>query len=72
LVGEKLTGFVERAKGHPEYAEELPCFLATVGETFSNDELLAYIAKSPMLRRKKLREIVSVIGCYNLRTRLQK
>ena len=44
LVGEKLMTFVATAEDHPEFARELPKFVAKVREIFGPDALAAYVA----------------------------
>ncbi len=43
LVGEKLMNFVEAADDHPEFAEELPRFIAEVRSIFSQPLLRSYL-----------------------------
>ena len=42
LIGEKLMTYAETAKRHPEFARELPRFVAEVRNIFSAEEILAY------------------------------
>ena len=42
LIGEKLMTYAEMAKQHPEFARELPCFVAAVRDIFSGDDILMY------------------------------
>jgi hypothetical protein len=39
LIGEKLIRFAEAAEQHPEFAKELPLFLAAIWRTFNEYEL---------------------------------
>jgi hypothetical protein len=42
LVGEKLLHFVEAAEHHPEFAQELPYFVAEIKRVFSLAEIGNY------------------------------
>ena len=44
LVGEKLLHFVEAAEQYPEFAQELPFFVAEIKRVFSLDETGNYAA----------------------------
>ena len=43
LVGEKLFHFVEAAEQHPEFAAELPAFVAEIQCLFTQDEIREYL-----------------------------
>ena len=43
LVGEKLMTYVATAEGHPEFARELPKFVAAIRELFDTDVIGVYI-----------------------------
>ena len=44
LVGEKLLNFAEAASRHPEFARELPPFVAAVRRLFTLDEIETQLA----------------------------
>lgn len=43
LVGEKLRNFLEASGGRPEWAAEIPSFVAKVRQIFTQHELRAYL-----------------------------
>jgi hypothetical protein len=43
LIGEKLFHFVEAAEQHPEFAAELPAFVAEIQRLFTQDEVREYL-----------------------------
>ncbi|MCO6361594.1 hypothetical protein [Paracoccus sp. 08] len=43
LVGEKLLNFVSAAKDRPEFAAQLPAFVAGVRQLFSGDAMASYL-----------------------------
>lgn len=43
LIGEKLFHFVQAAEQHPEFAAELPAFLAEIEGLFKPEEIDAYL-----------------------------
>ena len=43
LVGEKLLHFVSAARRHPEFAGQLPAFVAQVRQMFSPAEMTTYL-----------------------------
>jgi hypothetical protein len=43
LIGEKLLNFAEAAVTRPEFARELPCFVAEVRAIFSAEEIQRYL-----------------------------
>lgn len=53
LIGEKLTIFAEEAERNPQFAKELPRFLAAVWQVFNKYELAGYVAtRKPAVRRR--------------------
>lgn len=44
LVGEKLLHFVSAARSRPEFATQLPAFLAGIRQLFSGPEMLSLLA----------------------------
>ena len=42
LIGEKLDSYAEAAATRPEFARELPRFVAAVRRIFSTDDIVAY------------------------------
>jgi hypothetical protein len=45
LIGEKLIRFAEAAEQHPEFAKELPRFLAAIWRTFNEPKNGSHSAK---------------------------
>ena len=43
LIGEKLFNFVEASEQHPEFAGELPAFVAEIRRIFAADEISEYL-----------------------------
>jgi hypothetical protein len=43
LIGEKLLNFIRTADRHPEFAEELPMFIAEIKRIFQTWELREYL-----------------------------
>lgn len=43
LLGEKLVNFVRAAASRPEFAAELPNFVAEIGDIFEPHEVLGYL-----------------------------
>ena len=43
LIGEKLFNFVQAAEQHPEFAAELPAFLAEIQRLFTPEEIREYL-----------------------------
>ena len=43
LIGEKLLSFVEESDRRPEFAAELPNFVAAINEIFEPDEIRTYL-----------------------------
>ena len=68
LVGEKLLHFVEAAEHHPEFAQELPYFVAEIRRVFSLAEVGNYavhIERTKPLstpQRAAIRAISSISG----------
>jgi hypothetical protein len=60
LIGEKLMTFADAAEDHPEFARELPRFLAAVGRVFNQYELAGFIASRKPAARKSLRQLFYV------------
>jgi hypothetical protein len=58
LIGEKLIRFAEAAEQHPEFAEELPRFLAAIWRTFNEYELAGYVASTNRATRTQLRRLL--------------
>jgi len=52
LIGEKLITFARVAEDHPEFAKELPRFLAAAWRVFNEYEIAGYVAtRRPAVRR---------------------
>jgi hypothetical protein len=60
LVGEKLMTFADAAKDDPEFAKELPRFLAAVWQVFNEYEIAGYVASRKPAARKRLRQLLYV------------
>lgn len=60
LVGEKLMSFADAAKDDPEFAKELPRFLAAVWQVFNEYEIAGYVASRKPAARKRLRQLLYV------------
>lgn len=58
LIGEKLIRFAEAAEEHPDFAKELPRFLAAVWQTFNEYELAGYVASRKPAVRMRLRPLL--------------
>lgn len=58
LIREKLMAFAEQADQEPEFAKELPRFLAAVWQIFNEYELAGYVASQRPLIRKRLRTLL--------------
>jgi hypothetical protein len=58
LIGEKLITFAEEAKRRPEFAKELPRFLAAIWQVFNQYELAGYVASQKPAPRKQLRKLL--------------
>lgn len=60
LIGEKLLTFAEAAGTHPEFAREMPRFLAAIWRLFNEYELAGYVASRKPKERKRLRSLLFV------------
>jgi len=60
LLGEKLLHFSEDAKQHPAFAQELPRFLAAIGQVFNPYEIAGYVAAQKPRTRKTLRSLLYI------------
>jgi hypothetical protein len=58
LIGGKLTMFAEEAERRPEFAKELPRFLAAIWQVFNQYELAGYVASQKPAPRKQLRKLL--------------
>ena len=58
LIGEKLIMFAEEAERRPEFAKELPKFLAAIWQVFNQYELAGYVASQKTAPRKHLRKLL--------------
>lgn len=58
LIGEKLLTFVHAAALQPEFATELPRFLAAIWQLFNQYELAGYVAAQKPSTRKQLRALL--------------
>ena len=58
LIREKLTMFADEAERSPEYAKELPRFLAAIWQVFNQYELAGYVASQKPATRKQLRGLL--------------
>jgi hypothetical protein len=45
LIGEKLLHFTGAARKHPDFARQLPSFVARVRQMFARDVMLRYLAE---------------------------
>lgn len=62
LIREKLLNFAETAEERPEFARELPRFLAEVWEIFNQYEIAGYVASLKPKQRKRLRDLLYLRG----------
>lgn len=60
LIGEKLMMFAKEAEREPEFANELPRFLAAVWQMFNQYELAGYVAVQKPGARRQLRKLLFV------------
>jgi hypothetical protein len=60
LIGEKLMMFAEEAERSPEFAKELPRFLAAIWQVFNQYELAGYVASQKPAARRQLRNLLFV------------
>jgi hypothetical protein len=58
LIREKLLNFAEAAEQRPEFARELPRFLAEVWRIFNQYEIAGYVASLKPKPRKTLRSLL--------------
>lgn len=58
LIGEKLIMFAEEAERRPEFAKELPRFLAAIWQVFNQYELAGYVASQKPGPRNRLRKLL--------------
>jgi len=58
LIREKLVAFADDAERHPEFAKELPRFMAAVWQVFNQYELAGYIATQKPAKREQLRRLL--------------
>jgi hypothetical protein len=58
LIGEKLMMFAEEAERRPEFAKELPRFLAAIWQVFNQYELAGYVASQKPAARKQLCQLL--------------
>ena len=58
LIREKLLGFAEEAERRPEFAKELPCFLAEVWRIFNEFEIAGYVASLKPKQRKAVQSLL--------------
>lgn len=50
LIGEKLFHFVQASEQHPEFADELPAFVAEIGRLFTAGEIDEYLGRLEQTR----------------------
>ena len=58
LIGEKLTTFADVGRADPDFARELPRFLAAVWRIFNEYEIAGYVASRKPAARKSLRQLL--------------
>jgi len=58
LIREKLIAFADDAERYPEFAKELPRFLASVWQVFNEYELAGYIVSQKPAKREQLRRLL--------------
>jgi len=58
LIGEKLITFADAAEDDPEFAKELPRFLAAVWRMFNEYEIAGYVASRRPAARRRLRKLL--------------
>lgn len=58
LIGKKLTMFADAAEEHPEFAQELPRFLAAILRLFNEYEIAGYVASQKPRKRARLRQLL--------------
>ena len=60
LIGEKLITFAEVAEDKPEFAKELPKFLAAVWRVFNEYEIAGYVASRRPAARRGLQKLLYI------------
>ena len=60
LIGEKLITFAAAAEDHPEFARELPRFLAAVWRVFNEYEIAGYVATRRPATRRGLQKLLYI------------
>jgi hypothetical protein len=60
LIGEKLIAFAEQAERYPEFAREMPRFLAAIWQVFNQYEVAGYVAGQKPAARRQLRKLLFV------------
>ena len=60
LIGEKLITLAEVAEDHPEFANELPRFLAAVWRVFNEYEIAGYVATRRPAARRGLQKLLYI------------
>ena len=60
LIGEKLVTFSATAEYRPEFARELPRFLAAVWRVFNEYEIAGYVATRRPAARRRLRTLLYI------------
>jgi len=58
LIREKLVNFADAAESRPEFARELPRFLAEVWRVFNEYEIAGYVASLKPAQRRRLRSLL--------------
>ncbi len=58
LIGEKLKKFANVARADPDFARELPRFLAAIWRIFNEYEIAGYVASQKPAARKSLRQLL--------------
>ena len=58
LIGEKLIQFAEAGEVDPEFAKELPRFLAAVSRIFNQYEIACYVASLKPQKRRRLQTLL--------------
>ncbi len=60
LIGEKLITFAAAAEDYPEFARELPRFLAAVWRVFNEYEIAGYVATRRPAARRGLQKLLYI------------
>ena len=58
LIREKLIMFADEAERRPNFAKELPRFLAGIWQVFNQYELAGYVDSQRPAARKRLRKLL--------------